>query len=208
MSLFDSTTWKNGCKYFHVVLSSACEVTGQKSVYYYRQITLTSLVQPSTALRALHCLAMLLTSTTDLTAQTLQEKRRQVWPPRAQRLHIHSVIRRLLLMYKNTTSHAHYRCTMWKSSWPNWLLGGLFLENICKTCFRVCNSRSYKFIIRRQNAPKYVISRHQIQLFFVGRGQCSLPTSLPVERGNHSPHPTHSVSTAPRSLCPWHLPPR
>jgi len=40
---------------------------------------------------------------------------------RALRSHMQGVTCRLLLRYKNTTSHAHCRCTIWKSNRWNWL---------------------------------------------------------------------------------------
>ena len=89
---------------------------------------------------------------------------------------------------------------IWKTNCSNWLLGGLFLEMyctvyVCKTCSRLCNSRSFKFI-RRQNAPKYVISRHQIQKFS--------PDLSPMGRRQSLPTPNHPRRLDPRAFgtCP------
>jgi len=73
----------------------------------------------------------------------------------------------------------------WKTNCSNWLLGRPISWNVmyvCKTCSRLCNSRSFKFI-RRQNAPKYAISRHQIQKFS--------PELSPMGRRQSLPTPNH-----------------
>ena len=86
-------------------------------------------------------------------------------------------------MYTNTTSHAHYRCTIRKSNRSNWRLGGgQFPVNVMYVG-KTCNNMSFKFIITRQNSSEYAISMHQIQLFFWGEAQplLSSPYSIPSE---------------------------
>ena len=48
-----------------------------------------------------------------------------------------------------------------------------------QTCFRSYNSMPCKFMITRQNAPEYAISRHRIQTYFYGEGTHS---PRPIDR--------------------------
>jgi len=80
--------------------------------------------------------------------------------------------------------------------------------HVCRTCFRLCTSRSFKFIIRRQNALKYASSRHQIQYFFFWGGDAQLPPQASPWEGKPPSYSTPSATTASRSSCLRHPPPK
>jgi len=110
----------------------------------------------------------------------------------------------------NTTSHAHYCCTIRKVTDQTNRWDGVFLVSlmyICKTCFRPSNSRSFMFVITRQNASKWAIHDSKAPNSIFLREGSTAQTPLLEGRESPSPHPTPSAHTLPGFSCLRHWPP-